>query len=72
MTPPITITCGNRQSIINGTRVSLLKLRNKKRAEGVWPETMVADPVARMYAAWSWAMKGIIDDDFVGVTRGRC
>ena len=62
---PIIITCKNRRSIIDGERVILLRLRNKQKPTGIWPEQSVADPVKRMYVAHAWAIKAIIDDDFV-------
>lgn len=58
---PIIITCGSRRAEIDGQRVRLLKLHNKKKPTGVWPETVVPDAVARLYAAQAWAIKGYIE-----------
>lgn len=65
MNTPIVITCGKRRAEIDGMRVRLLRLRNKQKPAGVWKETPVTDPVKRMYVAHAWAIKGILDDDFV-------
>lgn len=65
MIEPIIIQKGNRRAVINGNSVSLLRLRNKQTPTGVWKDTPVADPVKRMYVAHAWALKGVLDDDFV-------
>lgn len=58
---PLVITKGTRRAVVSGKRVSLLKLHNKKKPTGVWPETPIADPVARLYAAQAWVIHGFID-----------
>lgn len=59
--PPLIIQHGNRKAIVEGRCVRLLKMKNKRKDEGVWPETEVADGVARMHAAFLWTMRGQID-----------
>lgn len=61
MVETLIIQQGMRRAEINGQRVSLLKLHNKKKPTGVWPETSVPDAVARLYAAQAWVIKGYID-----------
>lgn len=58
---PLIIQQGHRRAVITGQRVSLLKLHNRKKPTGVWPETVIADPVQRVGAAFAWAYKGFID-----------
>lgn len=63
MTDKIIIQQGNRRAEIDGAYVKLLRLRNKRKPEGVWPEVCVPDKTGRLYAAHAWALKGCIDDE---------
>lgn len=65
MSDTIIIQKGNRRAEIDGLRVKLLRLRNKKKPEGIWPEVQVPDAVSRLYAAQAWAMKGFIDKELL-------
>jgi hypothetical protein len=60
-TEPLIIQQGSRRAVVDGERVYLLKLHNKKKPTGVWPETPVVDETARLLAAHMWVMKGFID-----------
>ncbi len=69
MTPPLTISCAGRISVINGKRVHIMKekLRNKKRPllKSAWPDTDMGDPIKAFTVGMQWAYKGFIDDDLV-------
>lgn len=61
MNEPVIITRGKRRAVVHPDRVSLLKLGNKKKPQGVWPETKVHDELEGLHAGLMWCMKGFID-----------
>lgn len=61
MIEPIIIQRGRRRSVINGNTLSLERMRTKRTATGVWPETVIIDNELRLYAAFAWAAKGHIE-----------
>lgn len=56
-----TITNGKRKAIIRGNRVALLKLQNKRRDTGVWPETELPGRFEALHAALMWCENGFIE-----------
>jgi hypothetical protein len=71
MTTPLIIQQGTRKAVIDGNRVALLKLHNKRKPTGVWPETAVPSDEIGFHAAVTWVVKGFIDLPEVPTTNQR-